>query len=102
MVLSDKLMKNYVLSSSDSSGVTINNFMITSVTLEITESFDEEIGVYIDGTTYFIEPNEILENEVAITKYDINLLINTERNIEFDSGASSVGSAVLTITGYSV
>jgi hypothetical protein len=101
LMVSDKVVKSYVLNSSDVSGININNFVITEVTLEITEAFDEEISLVMDNIS-FIDSDEIIEDEVAITTYYANLLVNIEKNISFDLGISTVGNAIVTITGYGV
>lgn len=101
LMISDKIIKTYTLSSDSVSGLTLSNFVIKNVTLDITEAFDDEIGINMNGIS-FIDPAEIIEDEIAITSYDANLSITIEKNIRFDLGLSNVGNAILTISGYSI
>lgn len=98
---SDRVIKTYILTSDNTSGININKFVITNIKLSIAEPFNSPISVYLDDSI-LIEDYEIIEDTVSVINYDFSMSITTEQNISFDLGIADVGNAVLIITGYAI
>jgi hypothetical protein len=99
MVKSDKIIKTYVLSSSNDNGLTLDKFVINNIKLSILNAFSNPISINIDDVT-FIDEEEIIESEVSVMSYDVNINIPSEKTISFVIDPEDDGLANLIITGY--
>jgi len=100
MAKSDKVVKTYTLSSVENQLV-LDKFTITDIKLNILEEFDNPISILLDGEI-LIGEEDIVENEVCISTYGINMIISSEKVISFNIDPIDTGMAFLIITGYHI